>query len=202
MRKLLKLILSILFVFPFVACGGSDDDEKEETISTIYFKTFACNEEWSESNPAGYTVADYINITIYRKTENGFEEVSNIKSNSNGEYTYKTVNSVENLYYRAEKIIDEDKLYTNLDLQDFIIDGVFTTQKSINDYPAIQIPGYKAELGGIKLKDFNGDGILNDKDKSEDGYVPLNIANGETITEIIYLITRNYYAPGPGEPIG
>ncbi|MDR1527842.1 MAG: RagB/SusD family nutrient uptake outer membrane protein [Dysgonamonadaceae bacterium] len=63
----------------------------------------------------------------------------------------------------------------NISSDGYLIAGIFSTVEEINNFP--EQPN--ATLGGLRFKDMNGDGIIDDQDKTEN--VPLLVVKDESV---------------------
>lgn len=175
----LLLTLSILAQ----SCTDSDlveiPDEKKVT-----FRVFECNQPYFEDrSPSARFISEDASVIIWKKIGSDF--VLSEILNTNEEGIVKYAHDDQPIYYSASKrVVTEngesevkENLYT-LGIIDkdanlikylkFQIEGVFTSEEDIAAHAAFNIlpthVSYVPHVGAIKLKDINGDNLIDEKD--------------------------------------
>lgn len=185
MNKIILSIASLLGAFVsmlFISC--SDNVGGNGNIGEITFKVFECNEPFSIENSASARfVSEGAEITIWEIVDDELVPVSVIRTNSDGTVKYKHKN--QPIYYSVSKLITQEgkenvvkqNLYY-LKIQDdsseeakylrFEIEGIFTSEDDIASHASFNISPEKVKyiphVGTLKLKDLNGDGLIDERD--------------------------------------
>jgi hypothetical protein len=132
----------------------------------ITFNVFHCitNGETAPQNNVHYLKADGAEIKIFK----GSSLTGTYTTDAEG----KAIVALEEGEYNYIVTKENEK---NISSDGYLIAGIFSTLEEINDFPKQS----NATIGGLKLKDMNGDGIIDGRDKIET--VPLNVVKDEPV---------------------
>ena len=160
MKKNMYAIFACLLVF--VSCDKTNEPTTSTIKNEIRVKVYSTLTWNSTTNKMDTVAGATVNLvsdsaTVSAVTDNkGIATFSGVK-----EKGYSLVASKGNLSNLINKTTINNKVVGNL------IIGVYTSQTDIESSAQYS----NAIVGGIKLADVNGDGIINDKDKVSGGYL-------------------------------
>jgi hypothetical protein len=171
-----------------ISCNGTDitvtvtqkstkeDGTKPVARQTVVFEVYSCNAQWSPQNNAPYLAAEGAEIKVYKGAEEiGIYRAETAVELEPGEYTYSVTKGNE----------------TNVpgNALGFVIAGIFTSQEEIDSLPFQS----GAQLGGLKFIDMNGDGIINNDDRVENGRAYLRVdADNAEMRITVYIAPLNF----------
>lgn len=155
-----KLIITLLATFMLIFTGCEKDDPMvRKTTMTIY----ECNPTCAEDNEIqGYPVSG-AELKLYIEENGRYSFVRTFKSDKNGKCAIGLY--FDKSYYYTVSKGESSNLYRG-----YVIQGAYVDMVDVFNSPSQLI--LEAKPGGLKLKDLNGDGVINEKDKV-DQYAPL-----------------------------
>lgn len=133
---------------------------RQDTVTRVYTTTinvFRCNPNWSvEDNVEGRPISK-ATVEIYEVSDVPKKAAWKIlETDGNGQVTFThTQTDLEFKAYAGDSL-------TNV-YNGFMVEGIFTSQKEIDESHVSYPDGVKP--GSYKLRDLNGDGVINDADK-------------------------------------
>jgi len=164
---------SIVYIIDKIIPEASSNDK------LITFNVLEVNDNWSETSPQkGFPSAE-AEIVIYQG------ENSKVLTTDNNGIASFTIDITKNYTFSVEKGDLKDLHYG------WIIKGIFTTQQEINDAP--DYGSMKKELGALMLDDTNGDGKIDDEDKTE-----RRVLNGSSSTVQVFIAEEESMFTEPG----
>lgn len=146
-----KVSNSIIFLIDQMLPASAIDSAQ----NNVTIKVMECNRNWSSliSPQEGFPAENAL-IKIY-KSDNSLYQT--IKTDRNGQASFSWQSNLK-LYYSVEKEGSKN-LYNN-----WQIAGIFTSIKQVNQFGE-DYPDNNLRLGGLKFKDINGDGKIDNNDK-------------------------------------
>ncbi|MDR2234421.1 MAG: RagB/SusD family nutrient uptake outer membrane protein [Tannerella sp.] len=152
------------------------------------FIVYEINEKW-QNGEADRFLSSNASITLYHLINSKYEIIDEILTNSNGKATYSS--TMTDLFYTVTKD-GKQQLYDY-----YIVAGLFTSQDEISSYSQYPNTGQIAnpKPGWVKVVDIDGDGIINENDKTDLPYFSLKTNNAETIISREATIISPDYMP-------
>lgn len=137
-------------------------NEKEEAdVRTINITIYNAS-SWDESKGSDPNNLDKVaNANVYLTSQTG---ILSAVTDENGIASF---NDVEFGYYTIKASTGELNSLIEIETMDgadlgYLIDGVYTSQQEIENGPETT----NSQIGGLRFRDLNGDGIVNSNDKS------------------------------------
>lgn len=153
-------------------------DQPNITEYKVIFNVTECNPSWSETNYQSTIVSNNASIIILEKGNDSFLAIDSLATDPNGTAIY-THDGKKQLYYT---ILKKNQ---GLLAGGFFVNGSFTTQEQVDNAYRIysgnileQIPPY---IGGPSLVDLNGDGRINELDKTSSDILPITYDSGNEV---------------------
>ena len=143
------------------------------------FVVYEINEEWVEGKEEK-ALSDLVKIDFFRYVNGEYVKVAETATNKDGEV-------VLNHYY-ADSLFYTVKKENKSPLRDgYLVLGLFTTQGQLDEAPEYKTGTALDEiaLGKLRIADINGDNIINEADKVENGYLQLDIKAEKTELVIV-----------------
>jgi len=147
------------------------------------FTVYEANEEWAEGAEEKAPSAG-TDIFFYELKDDKYVKVDSVTTDTEGKAALSHYYS-EGLFYSVNK---EGKTALRDNYQ---VVGLFTTQAQIDEAPEYKTGTAldKIELGSLRLIDINGDGIIDENDKIESGYLQLDI---EAENTDVFIVSAEY----------
>lgn len=167
---------SIVFVVDSVIPQALDTSKVNEI--EYKFRVKKVNTRWSESNKSE-TLGNIKNatVTIYENDK----AIKELKSDADGIVSFQYKKNASLQY-----VVKTDSL--SMFYNGYLIKGLFTTQEEINQHPICK--EFEPVIGALKFADINGDGKIDNADKSDKGLIS-NI----TKDSVVYMISNSYIYP-------
>lgn len=189
-RDVVKRPVCSLLVLSLALAGCSKDGDDDFgngllTKAKLTFKVYECQ------SPLKAMATDQIpsaqaEIKIYSKTYDKYTLLETLTTNDKGEAEYAG-GKEQTIYYKVNK-------GTSINIYNgYIVMGIFTSEEDIRNWP---YQGKGTKSGDLKLKDINGDAIINDDDRMPDGYVPQMFESIDSATKVTVYIA----SPSSGKP--
>lgn len=147
------------------------------------FTVYEANEEWAEGEEEKVLSAG-THIFFYELKDDEYVKVDSITTDAEGKAALSHYYT-EGLFYSVNK---EGKTSVR---DNFQVTGLFTTQAQLDEAPE-----YKTgtalddiKLGSLVLADIDGDGIINENDKIESGYLQLDVKAENTD---VFIVSAEY----------
>ena len=151
---------------------------RAKPVQRYCFNVYECNPLWSPDNNVPYFLADKATISV--RDELG-SELGQFATNETG--IFDIILEKGNYFYKVTK-----GNASNISKDGFLITGIYTYEGSALD----TIPNLSGVPGGLIFADLNYDGIFNDADKPNDGYVRLQSIQSVYIADADFEPTYQY----------
>ena len=189
-KEVAKRPVCTLLALSLALAGCSKDDDTDAgngllSKAKLSFKVYECQSPL-KATATNEVPAAQAEIKIYSKTYGKFTLLETLTTNDKGEAEYAG-GSEQTVYYEVNK-------GTNTNLYNgYIVMGIFASEYDIHNW-AYQGKGTKP--GDLKLKDVNGDAMINEDDQMPDGYASQTFESIDSATKVTVYIA----SPSSGKP--
>lgn len=141
-----------------------------------------CNSNLTNADSTAYKLAKDATVMFYIKYDGGYNLIYQTQTSAKGIATFKAPLKADTLYYTIEKA----------DMRPFIdnykIEGVFTSNQQIKDYPTYSDKEIRTpKIGSFMFLDKNGDGKIDIQDKFNELYIPQPLDKAKAAQAIVYI---------------
>ncbi len=147
-------------------------------VKKVQFVVERCNEGWSPLNMQPYMLVPEAEINIYTEEGNLFGTYIADR------YGIVKVSLPVGVYSYEVNKGNERNIFSKQEEAGYVIAGIFTSQDEIDQMP-YQLD---VKLGGLKYVDYNGDGIIDNNDKTDRVYFHVE----SDFSNTVYIASLNF----------